>query len=832
MNRLAKFLYRKDGKINRSLVLLSISLSCGIAALVALETFSRRVEGTVSRDSKKNLAADYQIQSWRPFDEKVLKAIEAEKASGDTILLKDFISSLSYTLNGTLQTATVSVRAVEGDAYPFYGDFILKPQISIKDLREDEKTIVLDKGFEARGLKVGDSVQLGEISLRVKAFLIDESQNVAGAFTLGPRVIISMQTVEATGLLKTGSRVFHRLLVKSPLDSETFEKKFRAEAPDLHWRIITPERANRQVERVLDRMRGFLSFVGVASLFLGAIGLFMVFRSQFLRKLPSYLTLKCIGAKNDSIVQVALMSSLQVAILGSIIGIFLGLSFEGLLSYMANRFLEVDLGSVSWGPAFFWGISLSLLCVGVAVFIPLREVLRVPVAYAIRQDEAGMSTLSKLDAFVAFIVAVFIVFWVGPKFQMSVAMLAGIFLAVLLLVILGNLLLNLFTPFARGFILRHSHMQLIRKKGRTQLLVIAMGMSLFFLFLILLLGSSIRQQLARVNQKDIPNLFALNVSDESKDALTAVLPKAEYVPITQARIAQIKGKEVVEGEVPEEGAERFYQTREYVITKRDTLAAGEELQGTKTLFTAPRDGFVRVSLEERFANRLKIKIGEEFKLDIAGVTLNAVVTSFRKVNWFNFQPNFFMVLHPDDIAGAPMNYVALARVPSEQIASYQNRAAKEVPQVTLVDGEALASRLLKVLGQLSLAVYSVTIFSLTGSIFVFIGIFLARRNELTKELALWRCLGLRNKKILGIYVFESMFLGLLASLTAYTSALIVVAVICKWVIDIPIEFMSYRVTIVLLLLPALLSVLGVWALLRKSLSKNSQSLFRLAEETF
>lgn len=831
LSRLAKFLYPKEGKVDRSLVLLALSLSCGIAALVALETFSRRVEGTVSRDSKKVLAADYQVRSWRPFDEKVWEAVAEEKAQGHTVLLKDFVSSLSYSVDSKVQIATVSARAIEGTGYPFYGDFVVEPQLTLESL-DSEPGIFLDKSFKARGVNIGDSVQLGEATFKVLSFIVEEPQAIMGAFSLGPRVMLSTKWLESTKLVQAGSRIYHQLLIKTSLGTEEFETKFRAKAPDLHWRIRTPEGASRQVERVLDRMRGFLSFVGISSLFLGAMGLFMVFRSQFLRKLPSYLTLRCIGAKGASIVQIAILTSLQVALLGSFMGIFLGLTIEEILVYFARNQFQAELGSVSWLPSIAWGVLLSLLCVGVSVFLPLREVLRVPVSNAIRQDEAGMSELSRKDAFIAFLVAVFIVLIVGPKLKMSFLILVGIIFAVLLLLAMGRVFLKSFVAFARGLTLRHAYLQLERKKGRTQLLVIAFGMSLFFLFLILFLGSSLRQQIARVNQSDIPNLFALSVPSELREPLGSLLPSAEFVPFAQARIVELKGREVLEGEVPQEGAERFYQTREYVITKRNELSKGEELVGAENLFGAPQEGLQRISLEEDFADRLQIKVGEKFQVDLAGVRLNTVVTSLRKVNWFNFQPNFFMVFNADDLEGAPMDFIAMARVPSDQIADYQTRIAKELPQITLIDGEALASRLLKVLNQLSLAVYSVTLFSLMGCCFVFIGIFLARRSEIAKEVALWRCLGLRNNKILGIYVFESMFLGLLASISSFFAALIVVYGLCRWVIDIPMELISAQAIIALLLVPALLSVLGVWLLLRRSFSKSSQALFRLAEETF
>jgi putative ABC transport system permease protein len=459
-----------------------------------------------------------------------------------------------------------------------------------------------------------------------------------------------------------------------------------------------------------------------------------------------------LGAKKNSILQAALLNSLQVAILGSLMGVLLGLGLESYLAYLAKTRFDVELGTVSWLPAFGWGFLLSFLCVGVSVLLPLREILRVPVSQAIRQDESQGTLLNYKDALIGLGVAILIIFLVGPAWKMSLTILVGVSLAVILLFVTGNVLLRAFSRFQFSFAARHASLQLERKKGRTQLLIVTFGLSLFFLFLILFLGKSIRSQIDQINNSDFPNVFAINLGPESKEKLASIIPQAMFTSTAQARVVEIKGKEIVEGVVPEEGEDRFYLTREYVVTKRSELSKGEELLAGKTLFGPSSPGIYQVSLEESFAKQFQLKVGDELKIDLAGVRLSAVMSSVRKVNWFNFQPNFFIVFHPSEIEGAPMNFVATARVPKEKITFYQAEVAKNIPQATLVDGDALASRLLKIINQLSTAVYAVTLFSLLSCFFVFVGIFLARRVELLREVSLWRCLGLRNGRILSIYV--------------------------------------------------------------------------------
>ena len=77
-----------------------------------------------------------------------------------------------------------------------------------------------------------------------------------------------------------------------------------------------------------------------------------------------------------------------------------------------------------------------------------------------------------------------IIFLVGPEWKMSFIILGGLSVAILLLFLVGGIFLRLFKFLQRPFSVKHAGLQLERKKGRTQLLVITFGMSLFFLFLI------------------------------------------------------------------------------------------------------------------------------------------------------------------------------------------------------------------------------------------------------------------------------------------------------------------------------------------------------------
>jgi len=66
-------------------------------------------------------------------------------------------------------------------------------------------------------------------------------------------------------------------------------------------------------------------------------------------------------------------------------------------------------------------------------------------------------------------------------------------------------------------------------------------------------------------------------------------------------------------------------------------------------------------MEEDAAKHLGVDLGGTVTLDIQGVTLEATVSSIRRVEWGNFSTNFYMILSPGSLDAAPMTYVARSK---------------------------------------------------------------------------------------------------------------------------------------------------------------------------
>src|SRR5437867_10811565 len=71
--------------------------------------------------------------------------------------------------------------------------------------------------------------------------------------------------------------------------------------------------------------------------------------------------------------------------------------------------------------------------------------------------------------------------------------------------------------------------------------------------------------------------------------------------------------------------------------------------------------------------------------------------SFRKVDWRSLTTNFFMVLSPGALDGAPTIYLATARVPADLETRLQDRVVAAFPNVTAIPLRGVLERVSEVL---------------------------------------------------------------------------------------------------------------------------------------
>ena len=106
--------------------------------------------------------------------------------------------------------ALVEVKAVDG-AYPLFGTVAVEgggDASALLGSRDGVFGALADAELFTRlGLKVGDTIRLGEAAIALRGVIADEPDRLAAGFAFGPRLMIAQAALPATGLVQPGSLV-------------------------------------------------------------------------------------------------------------------------------------------------------------------------------------------------------------------------------------------------------------------------------------------------------------------------------------------------------------------------------------------------------------------------------------------------------------------------------------------------------------------------------------------------------------------------------------------------------------------------------------------------
>ena len=74
--------------------------------------------------------------------------------------------------------------------------------------------LVAQNLLDRLGLQVGDSLKIGDETLTISDVVLSEPDQPVDFFSLGPRIFLSANDLDATGLIMPGSRVAYRALIQ------------------------------------------------------------------------------------------------------------------------------------------------------------------------------------------------------------------------------------------------------------------------------------------------------------------------------------------------------------------------------------------------------------------------------------------------------------------------------------------------------------------------------------------------------------------------------------------------------------------------------------------
>lgn len=810
----ARMAWREARAARRRLLLLTGAVAVGVAALVAINGFSDNLRVSVRDQAQALLGADLALTSRRPLPPAAEAALDTLARDGVRARVTSF-SSMAY-VPRTTGTRLVQVTAVEGP-FPFYGRYRTEPDSAWAGLQAGGRVVVEPSLLTALGAQVGDTLALGEGRFAISGTVTSIPGDVGVRAAFGARVFIAGRDLAATRLLGFGSRAEYAAYVKlAPgRDAQRIAAGLRPglRAERVRVRTVADDQAN--LTDVLRRLANYLGLVALVALLLGGIGTASAVAVFIRRKLDTIAILRCVGATSGQLFAVYLVQAAAMGVAGSAAGVALGLGLQQLLPAVLRNVLPVQVVPVPSARAMLLGLGVGTWVSVAFALLPLLAIRGVSPLVALRReyearnrrrDAWQLPVLLLLAASVVALAALQSGSWrTGGYFALGI----GGALLVLWLASVGLIRgVRRWFPHRWPYTWRQGLANLYRPANQTVTVVLALGFGAFLLGTLFLVQSNLLRQLRLDAGPDRPNLVAFDVQpDQARgvDSLfrSAGLPVTGPVPIVPMRIAAVNGTPVARlapDSTPEEAADgegrrrRAEQPagwavrREYRSTWRAELARSEKLTAGKwwPALGARAGRLPGISVEVGLASELKVTIGDTITWDVQGLRLPTQVTSVREVDWARFEPNFFVVFEPGTLEQAPQSLVLLTRVTdAAQRGRLQRALVERFSNVTTVDLASVQQAVENLVGQVTLAIRFMALFSLLTGAVVLGGAVATSRFQRIREGALLRTLGAARWQVLRIALAEYLALGLLSALVGVGLALGAAWALARFVFETP-----------------------------------------------
>ena len=802
MTFILKMAWRDSRASRKRLLLFSLSVVLGIAALVAIGSFTVNLRQAIDDQAKGLLGADLVVTSRTEFSAPVLEHLAA--IGGEQSRTREFSSMLVFQ-SANDAPRLVQVRAVEAN-FPFFGEFEAVPADAPAELRTGKQVVILEETLLTQfGVKVGDPVKLGQAVFTIAGALKNVPGETAAISTFAPRAFIPFGTLEATGLADRESITRHRVLVKLPAgrDAEMIEREMRVRFLGERLQYSTVAERKRNLGAALTNIEGFLNLVGFVALFLGAIGVASAIHVYVRQKINTVAVLRCLGASAWQSFSVYVVQGLALGVFGAVLGAGLGLCLQLLLPVLLKGMLPFDVNFfISWA-AVGRGMGAGLVICFLFTLLPLLAVRRVSPLVALRSafiERTGAASDPWRLILGAVIIAAVTTFatwqtrdWkIGVGFTVALAVGFGVLAGLAQVVAWAA---RKFVPRGLPYVVRQGIANLHRPNNRTVLLLLALGLGTFLILTLYLTRTTLLNQIDLAGEGSRPNLVFFDIQDDQIEPFTALAakngaPLMQAAPIVTMKIASLKGRPLEEimrrrqqsAEPPatEPGAaeppraenrrdgprvSRGMLNREYRSTYRAKITGSERVvAGTFEGKVAPGVAVVPISVEEGLLRDLQIGLGDEIEWDVQGVPLRTKVTSVRAVEWRRLESNFFVVFPEGAIEAAPKTFVAALRTAKpEDSARIQREMVVAFPNVSAIDLALILQALDGIFSKVAFVIQFMALFTVLTGVIVLVGAVLNGRYQRVRETVLLRTLGATRRQLVQIQLVEYAILGVLAA---------------------------------------------------------------------
>ena len=823
-------------------------IALGVAAIAGVQSTASSIVTGLRTDGREILGGDL-----------ALRAVYRDLSADERGLIER--AAAAYTHYAEMRTMArhpdgeasvlVELKAVDS-RYPLFG--------AVEAERSDGSTVsaaqALGRSNGAWGalvdpalierleLREGSPLSVGGIVLEVRGTIEHEPDRAGsgGPFGFWPRVMVSLDALAESELLREGSLVYHQYALRLAEKAQAGEvaAEIRTQLKDAGWQVRTYEDAAPGIQRMVKRLGSFLSLVGLTALLVGGVGVGNAVRAWLDSRLDTIAILKCIGASRRIVFWMYLS---QLAVIAGL-GVLLGLAAGGLAPLLVAKVLAPLLPTPIALGVYPGALGLSglfgLLTAFTFTLWPLSRAHETPAVALFRGFGLGTRP--------------------GRPKHLAAALAGGFMLAALAVLsapdrvfaagFAGGAALVLLGFRAAGWVavrtaravhgrnrprsgaaarirtaprLRMAISNLYRPGNATADIVLSLGLGLTVLVAVALVEGNLRRGIVESLPEDAPAYFFLGIGSDGIDSFATTLTEVEgasrfrSVPFLRGRIVGVNGLDPEVALVNEDHAWLIQGDRglSYSRTRPDNPTVTGEWW--------PEDyaGPPLLSVDVDVIDAFELELGDTITLNVLGRKITAEVRHVREVAWQGMQINFALLLSPEPLRRAPHGYVATVAAVPEAEARIERTLAREFPEITVVRVREALGRVAELMSNVAGAARAVGGVTLLSGALVLAGAVSAGHRRRTYESVVLKVLGVPRRQIAAIHAVEFGLLGLLTGTVAAAAGTLTAWAVVTRVLEQEWVFLPGTVAAtasICVVLTLGLGLLGTWRALGESAS--------------
>jgi putative ABC transport system permease protein len=524
----------------------------------------------------------------------------------------------------------------------------------------------------------------------------------------------------------------------------------------------------------------------------------------------------------------------QVLVLG-LSGSLLGLLLANIATILIPRYfsgrLPFDISFTLTFRAIIQGLAIGLLITLLFSLLPLLEIRRIKPILVLRNEVSGGRRWDWLRILAGLIVVAglaAVASWQAGSVRIGLLFLGGLAVTTLVLNFVALGLMR----FVRGlrhipsFVLRQGANSLYRPGNQTRIILLAVGLGVFFMLSVRLLQANLLGEFNLDLDAARADLYLIDIQKDQRDGVAEIVRRStgtapNLVPTVRARILKINDRQIVIDRVGNT-ENRGLLGREYALTYRPTLDSSEKVIAGSFWDTTP-SATPEISIEEVISRDLKVGVGDRITFDVLGTPIEAKITNVRKVEWRSARTGFLIVFRPGALEDAPQMFLAAINGPPAGTAraSLQREIVEKYPNISAIDVFDIIAVARSIVDNVSFAVTFVGAFVLLSGLLILIGSVAMTKYHRLYESAILKTLGARKKLIVLITFVEYGVLGVLsgaigsAAATALSWAISEYGLKIVWKFNPAINLVGMVLTIIVVVMVGVLSSWDV--MLRKPL---------------